>query len=81
MSEDEYERVCVDKNAMAAGAALIFLSFVRDYAGIIMEGRFYKDHAGLADDADSGQPLPPMFPRTTTGVFSEQERHLFSCPP
>jgi hypothetical protein len=35
---------------LAAGAALIVLSFVWDYAGIIMEGGFYKDLAGLTDN-------------------------------
>ncbi len=48
-----YENVRVERNAWlltAAGAVLIFLSFVRDYAGIIINGGFYSDLAGLADN-------------------------------
>lgn len=48
-----YERVRLDKTVwllMAAGAGLIIFSFVRDYAGIIIEGGFYKDMGNLADN-------------------------------
>jgi hypothetical protein len=49
----KFENVRVERIAgllMAVGAALIVLTFVRDYAGIIMEGGFYKDLAGLANN-------------------------------
>jgi hypothetical protein len=49
----KYENVRVERIAwllMAIGATLIVLTFIRDYAGIIMEGGFYKDLAGLANN-------------------------------
>jgi hypothetical protein len=53
MLDRKYENVRLGKSAwllMAAGAALIFFSFIRDYAGIIITGGYLQDLTGLASN-------------------------------
>ncbi len=50
-----YGRVRANTRAwlfMASGAVLVVLSFISDYAGIVIRGGFYRDLAGLADNKD-----------------------------
>jgi len=68
-----YGPVRADKIAwllMASGAALVVLSFVRDYAGIIIQGGYGKDFAGLAGNKAFQAAVAEFVPgRFSWGLF------------
>ncbi len=58
----------------AAGAAFIFLTFIWDYASIIMRGGFFRDVAGLAENNAYRTAVASYIPTTYHwGIFTAGE--------
>ncbi len=77
MLDRSYGRVRADKAVrliMAAGAALVVLSFIWDYGALILQGGYYRDLAGLAHNEAFQSAVAGFAPvRFQWGLFGTGE--------